>query len=672
MGLERRLMVTGLGLFSIISSALGLSACGDTNNYSGLRDNNGCIATNDCGDDDSTGNDDYIGNDDFVDDDMTGNDDIMDDDFSGNDDASTDDDFTGNDDYIGNDDTTSDDDIISYHAPRLEPIGDKTTNEGELLEFNISATDPDGDDLTYLVSNLPAGSTFDSSLRTFRWIPNYEQSETYSDVLFEVTDGEYSDSENISIIVNNINRSPVFPVLDDIVANEGEDINLSFDSATDPDGDEIFYSISSLPEGAEFDLETLAFSWRPSCEQSGEYLIRLTATDDGTPEMAGSEEVNITVNNASPCEVWTRMYSGPADGWDEGRDIAVDHEGNVYVTGFATFVDEGTNIWVRKYDSEGNTLWSDNYNGSPNKNDRGNGIALDNSGNVYVAGMVCAAEDPFDFCMDSDLWIRKYDSEGNILWTEAYRNALQSTFEDEGKSVVTDNEGNVYVAGGIMTSEEGANIFIGKFDSLGSLIWVETYNGSSFGWDWANDITIDEDGNLYVTGVKENTETGFDIWIRKYDSDRNVLWTNTHDGSAHNYDRGNDIAVDDEGDVYVTGTEIALGELQNIWVRKYNSFGNTIWTETFHYGRDEGKDIAIDREGYVYVTGDQKDDHSNLFIRKYDSDGRTIWTESDTELSDTRITGEGIVVDSSGDIYVVGTARIYGEGTSIIVRKYVP
>jgi VCBS repeat-containing protein len=92
-------------------------------------------------------------------------------------------------------------------APVLAPISGKTVNEGELLSFTISATDPDGDALTYSASNLPSGANFDAGSRTFSWTLGYDQAGTYADVHFEVTDGDLTDSETITITVNEVNKA---------------------------------------------------------------------------------------------------------------------------------------------------------------------------------------------------------------------------------------------------------------------------------------------------------------------------------------------------------------------------------------------------------------------------------------------------------------------------------
>jgi hypothetical protein len=91
--------------------------------------------------------------------------------------------------------------LASNNAPVLNTIGNKTVSEGQNLSFTISASDLNGDPLTYSASNLPLGSAFNASTRTFSWTPSSTQSGTYANVHFQVTDGTLSDAENITITV---------------------------------------------------------------------------------------------------------------------------------------------------------------------------------------------------------------------------------------------------------------------------------------------------------------------------------------------------------------------------------------------------------------------------------------------------------------------------------------
>jgi hypothetical protein len=90
------------------------------------------------------------------------------------------------------------------NPPVLATIGSRNVDEGMKLAFTVSASDPDGDYLTYSAVNLPSGASFDPSTRTFQWTPDFAQSGTYEDVRFEVSDGIYTDHENITITVNDV------------------------------------------------------------------------------------------------------------------------------------------------------------------------------------------------------------------------------------------------------------------------------------------------------------------------------------------------------------------------------------------------------------------------------------------------------------------------------------
>lgn len=90
------------------------------------------------------------------------------------------------------------------HSPVLNPIGNQTVDEGASLQFAVSGTDPDSDPLTYSVSNLPPGASFNPSTGVFSWTPDYTQAGTYSNIVFTVSDGDLSASKAISITVRNV------------------------------------------------------------------------------------------------------------------------------------------------------------------------------------------------------------------------------------------------------------------------------------------------------------------------------------------------------------------------------------------------------------------------------------------------------------------------------------
>lgn len=95
--------------------------------------------------------------------------------------------------------------LMTNQPPVLDPIGDKSVKEGQPLQFTISATDPNDDSLTYSASNLPLGASFDPQTHAFSWTP--DTAGTYPNIHIEVSDGELTDSEDITITVNGVNES---------------------------------------------------------------------------------------------------------------------------------------------------------------------------------------------------------------------------------------------------------------------------------------------------------------------------------------------------------------------------------------------------------------------------------------------------------------------------------
>ncbi|MBI2459338.1 MAG: cadherin-like domain-containing protein [Parcubacteria group bacterium] len=135
-------------------------------------------------------------------------------------------------------------------APVLDPISNKTVNEGSNLSFTISAIDPDvGDTLTYSASNTPAGASFNPATRTFSWTPTFTQAGSYPWVNFSVSDGNLTDSEAITITVNNVNRAPTANAQSVSVLKNSSN-NLITLAGTDPDGDPLTCPASGLTNPA--------------------------------------------------------------------------------------------------------------------------------------------------------------------------------------------------------------------------------------------------------------------------------------------------------------------------------------------------------------------------------------------------------------------------------------
>jgi hypothetical protein len=182
-------------------------------------------------------------------------------------------------------------------APVLDPVGNQTVDEGSLLSFTLSATDDDGDPLTYSASNLPSGATLDEVTGAFSWTPGYDDAGEHADVVLEVSDGRESDSETITITVNDANVPPVLDAIGNRSVDEGAELSFAV-AGSDYDSDPLAYSATGLPAGANFDAGTGAFSWTPGYDQAGTYTgVRFSVTDGTATD---SETITITVGDVTP------------------------------------------------------------------------------------------------------------------------------------------------------------------------------------------------------------------------------------------------------------------------------------------------------------------------------------------------------------------------------------
>lgn len=179
-------------------------------------------------------------------------------------------------------------------APMFNPIGNKTVTEGQKLEFKVVATDIDKNKITFDVSGLPTGATFDKATGAFSWVTGFSSQGSYK-LKFTATDGKLTDSEEIYITVGNVNRPPEFTTVvgKEVSIKEMTQLNLNL-TATDPDDNTVSYTIENLPTGATFDAKTSKFAWLPTFLQAGKYSIKVIATD-GT--LATTKDFVIKVEN---------------------------------------------------------------------------------------------------------------------------------------------------------------------------------------------------------------------------------------------------------------------------------------------------------------------------------------------------------------------------------------
>ncbi len=342
-------------------------------------------------------------------------------------------------------------------------------------------------------------------------------------------------------------------------------------------------------------------------------------------------------------------------------------------------------------------------------------VTADLSGNVYVTGYIKGANNNFSSILlssvgNDDIFIAKYDQDGNILWAKA----AGGSGNDKGNSIAVDNSGNVYVCGriddnatffgspNITVSGVGSDIFIAKFNSSGNVLWVKRQNSTSDGVAYAICTNGTE---VFVTGQFAATlnfgllpaltsSGGYDAFIASVDCSNGAENWAIKGGSSSD-DNGTGIAVDASG-VYVTGGfestltfQNMAGTLTNsgnfdVFVVKYGFAGNGIWKRKAGGSGDERETSVAVSGSYVYVAGHFSGTMSlfntgpavatitanasdDSFISQWDATtGNFGWIRSENGTGQDRATG--VAASPIGDVFVVGYFQgqlPFGSGPSV-------
>ncbi|RFS13320.1 SBBP repeat-containing protein [Emticicia sp. C21] len=348
----------------------------------------------------------------------------------------------------------------------------------------------------------------------------------------------------------------------------------------------------------------------------------------------GSRDIFVAKYNKSGTLQWVQTPGGTND--NSARSIALDGNGNIYITGeysgSATFgattiySNGSSDIFLAKYNNNGIVQWVQSAGGL--LAEVSSSIAVDGSGNAYITGSY---------------------------------------------------SGTATFAGTTLTTQGGTDIFVAKYNTSGSLQWVKSAGGT--GNDSGFGIALDNNANVHITGNYEATaqfeatshdSKGFtDIFIAKYNNIGSLQWVRSAGGTSS--DEGNDIAIDGSGNVFITGNYIGLASFgintlsaqggYEVFVAKYNASGTYQWARSLGgTENDFGEDIVVENDGTVYITGyfygtafpipRTSRGASDIFVAKFDSDANFEWVQSAGGLNQD--SGSGITVDLNGNVYAVG------------------
>ncbi len=355
--------------------------------------------------------------------------------------------------------------------------------------------------------------------------------------------------------------------------------------------------------------------------------------------------------HAAATRIWVKRYNGPVNGTDSAAAVAVDKGGLVYVAGRSSGTGTGEDYVVIKYGLGGGVKWKKRYDAA-GLWDGARGVAVDDSGNVYVTGRSFGSGSHGDFATI------KYNSSGVQQWAKRYSSA---GYKDDGAmDIALDSAGNVIVTGFSTGPGSAFDFLTIKYGPGGTRKWVKRYDGPGNGGDLAQAVVVDPSDNIYITGPSKGDGTNSDYCTIKYSPSGAQLWVRRWNSGYNMADGATDIAVDPRGDVYVTGYSYRSQFNSDYVTIKYLGDGTRKWAQRYD-GAAKGPDVAWGIAYFwnrVYVTG-------SSFGRKTDTDYATVCYKvfSGSEKWVKRYNGPASGADVANAL-AVRNKRVYVTGYS--------
>lgn len=368
----------------------------------------------------------------------------------------------------------------------------------------------------------------------------------------------------------------------------------------------------------------------------------------------------IKINSAGDT-LWTKIYDGPGNGMDEGIDVVTDANDNIYVTGYQRGSGTGTDMVTLKFSTSGQIIWVQSYlsNINTDQTDRGNSIAVDANGNVYVTGQT----DVDASAVNNDNYVTiKYSQTGTMLWS-VIKNGLGNG-ADRPVKLVLDPQNNVIVTGRSFNGFDDDYLTIKYNGNNGVVLWEKTVDRTHH--DRPTDMVINsQNGNVYITGRSRNIN--YDYVTVAYNSAGTLIWQAIYDYLDD--DRATNICLDANADVIVTGQsdfDLTTNYNYNMTTVKYNPLNGTQLWATSYIGTlgtdDVPYDLTTDSQNNVYVLGASDTDplatiNLDFVVQKLSSSGSVMSNTSYTFSSSSSDLPSSILVLSQNNVIVTGSSE---------------
>jgi hypothetical protein len=348
---------------------------------------------------------------------------------------------------------------------------------------------------------------------------------------------------------------------------------------------------------------------------------------------------------------WSQTYGGSGD--DEAYSLVQTRDGGYALAGFTNSSGAGSyDFWLIKTNSSGGMQWNQTYGGAGD--DEAYLVVQSNDTGYAVAGFT----DSYG-AGETDAWLVRTDSSGNMQWSQTYGGVAQ----DGAYSVIQTSDGGYALAG--FTDSFGAGSFdfwLVKTDSHGNMVWNQTYGGT--GDDEASCVVQTSDGGYALGGYTNSFGAGsYDFWLVKTNSSGGMTWNHAYGGSG-----------DDEAECVIqTSTGYALAGYTNstgagnddFWLVTTDSSGTLQWSQTYGGAYDEIANALVQTSdgGYALggLTGSNGAGDVDYWLVKTTSTGTTQWSQTYGGSDDDE--AYSLVQTSDGGYALAGFTASYGAGS---------
>ncbi|MBD3219960.1 hypothetical protein GF314_01850 [bacterium] len=365
-----------------------------------------------------------------------------------------------------------------------------------------------------------------------------------------------------------------------------------------------------------------------------------------------------------PTVDWVLDYNGP-DSDDDLVTDTVSRDGFLYLTGHVE-ADNSIAYVTAKYAVDGTVAWVRLFHGAPGSNrpDQARGLAVDDDGNVYVTGWSTAADG------DIDATTLKYSPAGDLLWE---RRQGSSGGNAQAADVMIGADGHVYVSGAAWVNG-GFDGLLVKYDRDGNLLWSRTRDGGGGEWDSAVHLVAHPSGDIVVGGYTEVAALDAAWWVLRYTAAGDFVWDFVANGFATS-EEVEGVSVDPDGNIYVVGELALPGENQDLVTAKLSPAGGLIWEDGLDGGGPHGESaagLALTSDGDVVVAGKVWEPAGHrIAVRRLSADGEVRWTRYE-DAGYAVAVGTAVAVDADGNAYVTGYGYDSNNRDDWITARYAP